>query len=84
MDAEKPIRLLAIQANGENGGLYLAFIPEQLTEPEIKTALAELNIEPLATLEVGGWRTTERHVTIAFIPFPEPKLWSIVRSPSRS
>jgi hypothetical protein len=84
MDCENPIKLLAVQARDENGGFYLAFVPQELADAQMRAAFAEVNIEPLATLEVGGWQTTSQNVMVVFIPFPQPSLWSAVQTPSCS
>ncbi len=80
---EDPIRLVAIQAKGESGGFYLAFVPQGLDDDQIAAALAEMGIEPEQTLEIGGWRKTSQNVAISFVPFPPLQVAELLE-PSRS
>ena len=72
MEVERPIRLLAIQAANEKGGLYLAWVPNGLTDDQVQSALAELGIVADQAMEVGDWKTSSSSVAVAFVPFPSP------------
>ena len=69
MPEEQGLRMLVVYANGN--GLYLAMAPVSLTENEVANALKELGINQTRICEIGDWRTTNQHVAVTNLRFPE-------------
>lgn len=84
MEPEARITLVAIKAKNEHGGFYVGFVPDELDEPQVQAAFAELGIEPEQMLPLGDWRTSTQNVAVAFVPFPQSSLWRAIQEPSLS
>jgi len=69
MPEEQGLRMLAVHA--EQNGLYLVMAPASLSESDVGDALKELGINQTRICEIGDWRTTNQHVAVTNLRFPE-------------
>ena len=66
-DQERPIRMMIVYA-GDQDGFYVAMVPAVVSDDRIESALRELNVDAQAVFELGGWKSTEDNVAVAFVP----------------
>lgn len=67
--AENAVALLLIEA--KDGGLHLAFVPDELPQIQVEAGLRELAIEAQQVSVVSDWRTASCNLAVAPLTFPQ-------------